>query len=109
MRPRVLRRRLILAGLGGMLAAATITMNVARADTLDDYIAVNGPVVCSLLDAEPTVAGVEHVGMALYGKGLTAKEAGEVLVRSVVGFCPRHTPELNLFIQKWAPAKRVMA
>lgn len=32
MRPRVLRRRLILAGFGGMLAAATITTGVAKAD-----------------------------------------------------------------------------
>ena len=33
-RPRVLRRRLALIGLGGMLAAATITTGVARADTI---------------------------------------------------------------------------
>jgi hypothetical protein len=32
MRPRTLRRRLILAGLGGVLAAATITTGVAKAE-----------------------------------------------------------------------------
>jgi len=38
MRPRVLRRRLILAGLGGCLAAATITTQVAKADDDTDYL-----------------------------------------------------------------------
>jgi hypothetical protein len=110
MRPRTLRRNLGLAFLGAILAGCVLGTGIARADTsLDDYVAVNGPVVCSLLDSEPTVAGVEHVGMALYGKGLTAQQAGEVLVRSVVGLCPRHLPELNSFIAKWNHAETVHA
>jgi hypothetical protein len=35
MRPKTLRRRLILAGLGGCIAAATITTGVAKADPQD--------------------------------------------------------------------------
>lgn len=109
MRPRVLRRNLGLAFLGAILAGCVLGTGIARADSLDDYVAANGPVVCSLLDSEPTVAGVEGVGMALYSKGLTAEQAGEVLVRSVVGFCPDHLPEVKAFIAKWTRAGTVGA
>src|SRR5215213_4622249 len=59
-------RACALVALGGMLVAATLLgSGVARADDLDDYIAVNGPIVCEILDSYPTVAGVEGVGLGL--------------------------------------------
>lgn len=105
----MLHRRLILAGLGGMIAAATITTGVAKADPLDDYTVVNAPIVCALLNQYPSVAGVENLIVALVGKGLTSEQAGEVVGRAVIGWCPAHTPEVRAFIAKWTTAGTVRA
>jgi hypothetical protein len=96
-RPRKLQRRLILASLGGMLAAATITTGVARAD-------LN---VCSALHNSPTVGTVEQLVLEFTDDGWTPGESGEIIARSVVGGCPQFVPILNQFIAKWTPAKTV--
>lgn len=107
MRPRRLQRMLVLAFLGAVTAGAVTGTAVAKADPIDEYTIVNAPIVCALLDEYPSVAGVEGVATALIDKGLAPKDAGEVLVRSVVGWCPRHTPEVNGFIAKWAPRQAI--
>jgi len=109
MRPRALRRRLGLVFLGALIAGAVLGTGVARADSLDDYIVTNAPVVCSLLDDYPSVSGVEGLVIALHDEGFTGEEAGEIIGRSVVGWCPRHMTEVQAFIAKWAGAKQVIA
>jgi len=108
MRPRALRRRLGLVFLGALIAGAVLGTGIARANPLDDYVIDNAATVCSLLSEYPSTAGVEGIVIALHDKGLTAQEAGEVVGRSVVGWCPEFAPIINLFIAKWAPTGRTM-
>jgi len=109
MRPRALRRRLALVGLGGILAAAVLGTGIARANPLDEYVIDNAATVCSLLDDYPSVSGVEGLVIALHDEGFTGEEAGEIIGRSVVGFCPRHMTEIQAFINKWGSAHEVTA
>ena len=99
--------RLLLASIatGAVLAASTGT---ARADVVDDYTVVNAPVVCSVLDDHPSVAGVEGVVLAIIDDGLSPESAGEVLARSIIGWCPEHGREMNAWIAKWR-ARSVVA
>lgn len=101
MRPANLRRLLVLAGLGGMVAAATITAGVAKADVVTDYVAANARIVCLVLDEYPTVEGIQGVGEAIVEDGLSPRAAGEVIARSVIALCPEHLPELHLFVARW--------
>lgn len=89
------------------LAALTLSAGVAHADPVDDYTRANAPAICMALDTNPTVAGVEQVGIGMMNDGLTGQQAGQVSVRSVLGWCPQHLPELQAFIDKWTPAKPV--
>jgi len=104
------RRLLALMGFGAMIAAGILGAGRAAADpATDSYVIVNAPIICALLDESPNVAGVENIGAALIQKGLNPQQAGEVLVRSVLGWCPSHQPELKAFINKWVPRKPVTA
>jgi hypothetical protein len=103
MRPRRTRGLLGLVAVGGLIAAAFLGCGPAKATPLDDYVIVNAPVICSLLDEYPSVAGVEGVVTALVSKGLSGPDAGEV-ARAVQGWCPRHIPEIQAFAAKWAGA-----
>ncbi|KWX66844.1 hypothetical protein [Mycobacterium sp. NAZ190054] len=109
MRPRTARavNRCLIAVAFGWLAAAGIA--TARADLVDDYTVTNAETVCTVLDSYPSIAGVEGVGMAIMEDGLSPAAAGEVITRSIVGWCPDHMPELNAFIAKYAPAGSVVA
>ena len=78
---------------------------IAKATPIDDYIATNAGAICNLLDNEPTVDGVAAIGIILMGKGLTPQQAGEVMVRSVIGLCPRHIPELKAFAAKYSEGR----
>lgn len=102
--------QIILAGLGGMLAAATITAGIAKADpALDQYTVVNAPIVCAMLSQTSSEAGVEYVVGALHDKGLTFEQAGEVVARSVIGWCPSEMPEVRAFVAKWTTSGTVRA
>lgn len=105
MRPRTLRRWLITVGLGGMIAAGSLTTTVARADLVDDYTVAHAPAVCATLDAYPSVDGIEGVGMAIVDDGLAPAAAGQVITRAIFGWAPEHLPELEAFIAKWTPAQ----
>jgi len=109
MRPRALRRRLGLAFLGALIAGAVLGTGIARANPLDDYVVDNAATVCSLLDDYPSVSGVEGIVIALHDKGFTGEEAGEIIGRSVVGWCPEHAAEIRAFVAKWGSAHEVIA
>lgn len=97
----------MLVVLGWLLAAAITTAGIARANPLDDYTIVNAPIVCAILDSHPTVAGIEGIGGALVEKGLTPEDAGQVVARSIVGWCPEHADTLQTFIAKWTQAQPI--
>jgi hypothetical protein len=104
------RRTLTLIGFGGLITAAAIAGTaVAKADPVTDYVVINAPIVCALLSQTSTEAGVEGVILALHEKGLTFEQAGEVVARSVVGWCPSEMPEARAFVAKWTTAGRVGA
>lgn len=104
------RRALVLVGLGGLIAAAMVgTAVVAKADPVDSYVLTYAPAVCSTLDEYPSVAGIEGIGMAIVEDGYTPRQAGEIIARSVVGWCPSHMPEVQAFIAKWTTAGTVRA
>lgn len=101
MRPRALRRRLALAGVAGMVAAATVTTAVARADgalsaTEAEYVATHGQfLVCQALDGYASPATVVVAVQAVMGDGLTPGNAVDVVNASVLAYCPDHWPLLQ--------------
>lgn len=110
MRPRVLRRRLGLAFLGAILAGAVLGTGVAKADPVDDYVLTYAPAVCSTLDKYPTVGGVEGIlQVIIQDDGFTPYQAGQIIGRAVIGWCPEHSSEVNRFIAKWTTGSTVRA
>jgi hypothetical protein len=87
-RPRTLRRRLALVGMGGILAAAVVTMPAARADVADDYTAHHGAQICSDIAAQPTDKGVDQVALKMFADHLTPEQAASVLYSAMSVFCP---------------------
>ena len=105
MRPNKLRRTLALAGCGAIIAGATLGTDIAKADAVDDYVAIYGPNVCEVLAEYPSVAGLEGVALYLMGDGgFSARESGEIAARSIIGYCPEYTPIMQGFINKWSTA-----
>lgn len=95
MRPRVLRHRLILAGIGAILAAFTLTTVAAKADPID---------VCGSLAANPSVGTVEQLVVGYVNQGLTPGDAGTLIAADVMGNCPEQTPVLRRFVAAYAGA-----
>jgi hypothetical protein len=93
MRPRALKRRLVLVGLGGMLAAGLATAGVARADY---------PTVCGSLAVSPTVGTVEQLVITFVGDGLSPGDAGELIAVQVLSHCPQYRPVLERFIAAYS-------
>lgn len=75
-------------GLGGLLAAAVVTMPAARADVADDYTARHGAQICSDIDAQPTDKGVNRVALKMFDDNLTPEQAASVLYSAMTVFCP---------------------
>lgn len=100
-RPRALRRRLALAGLAGMVVAATATAAVARADGMlssaeVEYVAAHGQfVVCQTLDGYASPATVVIAMQAVMADGLAPDDAVDVVNASVLTYCPDHWPLLQ--------------
>lgn len=95
-----LRQTLASIAVGGLIGAGLMAIPAARADTYD---------VCAYLDARPSVGGVEDlIGMGITGNGWTPEYTGKFVAEQVIDFCPRHTIELQAFIDKWAPKGRVV-
>lgn len=100
-RPRSLRRRLTLVGLGGILAAAVVTMPAeAHADpTLSHaqiaYVNTFHGAVCKTITAYPSEAGVAGVLSGVMDDGFGPVDAAEIVNVSVAGFCPQWWPLLQ--------------
>jgi hypothetical protein len=98
-RPRSLRRRLTLVGLGGILAAAVVTMPAAKADPLNDtqtaYVLAYHSAVCKTITAYPSEAGVAGVLSGVMDDGFGPVDAAEIVNASVAGWCPSWWPLLQ--------------
>jgi hypothetical protein len=93
-RPRVLKQRLALVGLGGLMAAAVITMPAAKADPFThaeaEYVVANHGAVCSVIDRYPTTEGVMGVMQGVMSDGWNAPAAVDIINTSVQLYCPGH-------------------
>jgi hypothetical protein len=87
----VLRRRLVLAWFGAVLAGATIGTGVAKA----------APDVCATLQTSPTVGAVEQLVAGFMADGFTPNDAGEILAVTVLNRCPQYAPVLERFIRAY--------
>lgn len=84
------------------IAALSLTgAGVAKADVVDDYTAQNAGIVCTVLDNHTSVEGVEGVAIAIIDEGFSPAASGEIVARSVIGWCPRHAGLIQGFIAKW--------
>ena len=97
------RRWLVLAGLGALIVAAVMLDNAAaKADPVTDYTVANAPAICAALDKQPTVGTVENiVGTIVLRDSFTGAQAGQILARAVIGWCPDHAVQLRAFADKW--------
>jgi hypothetical protein len=101
MRPKALRRRLILAGFGGVLAAATITTGVAKADgELSNaeaayVIAFGGTAICPVIAQFPSEAGVLGIAQGVMEDGFPPDSSVDIINASVAAYCPQWFPLLQ--------------
>lgn len=120
MRPRALRRRLLLGGLGGCIAAASITTGVAKADLAEDVAFITtldvfgidydnseadaialGHSICDALAAGHTPATIARVGQR---DGGYSKIDSEHVVGAAIGaYCDEFGPLIGM------PSGRVRA
>lgn len=94
MRPRVLRTRLVLAGLGAIAAAGLITMPAAKADpelshAQIAYVQKYHGAVCATISDYPSEGGVAGVLSVIIDDGFTPTEAANVVNASVAVYCPQ--------------------
>lgn len=105
MRPRALRRKILLAGFGAVLAGAMLGTGVAKADAHDDaFIAAldeqgitassatdlitNGHTVCEYRDHGYTEA--DTAAVVISETQLTAYDAGYFVGAAEAAYCPWH-------------------
>lgn len=92
-RPRQLRRRLLLIGLGAVLAAFTLSVGVAKADPVSIPEAI-----CEVLDADSSDARFQRIyDVLIYEVKLSDAEAGDAIANSVLYRCPQHRAALLRF------------
>lgn len=100
-RPRSLRRRLTLVGLGALLAAGILAMPAeAHADTIGDVALANAAGICGLLAHKPTFQGVDEVAAQLLAQGWTEVTTGAVMRVAIDAVCPKFTPLLLAWPQQ---------
>lgn len=99
-RPRVLKQRLALVGMGAVIAAGIVGMPAAKADpTLSHaqvaYVQAYHGAVCKTITAYPSEAGVAGVLSGVMDDGFGPVDAAEIVNVSVAGFCPQWWPLLQ--------------
>ena len=77
-----------------VIAAAVVLAPQASAFT--------GNQVCSDLDSNPTVRGVEIVAFGFLADGYSTDAAANTIVTSVQKGCPEYIPLLQQFVKKWS-------
>lgn len=76
----------------------------AQASPTSDAVAKYGTsVVCATLDENPGADGVTDALVYLLKRGYTTGEAADIVTNSVLALCDEHTPDLQAFIDKYAP------
>jgi hypothetical protein len=99
-RPRVLRTRLVLAGLGAIAAAGLITMPAAKADpelshAQIAYVQTYHSAVCKTIAKYPTEGGVAGVLQGVMSDGFGPVDAANIVNASVAVWCPEWWPLLE--------------
>lgn len=102
-----IRRTTVKAFSLGMIAGSFLTAGIvystapAHADKGDELATM----VCSSLDAQPTVANVGAILNDLVRFGASPQQAAQVLVISVSEYCTRNIPVVQAFIDTYAPSE----
>ena len=74
-------------------AVALASAPAAHADELDQL----AHTVCSALDQSPTFATIEAMAEVGFDEGFSGEEMGNILVGSVLNYCPEHTSLLRAY------------
>lgn len=107
---RLLGRWGVAASAVGLLCGALWFARSARADQAEDYTATHAGVVCASLDAYPSFTGVSDVGARIVAdSGMTYEDAGRVIVKSVLGSCPRYLGLLQRFVAQYGGGAQLVA
>lgn len=84
-------------------AAALISAQAAKADPVDRYTRIEGPVVCQALYAEPTLNTVTALFRAISrDTAFSIEEAAQVITSSVAVYCPDRQFILDRFVAVYA-------
>ena len=85
------------------LLALGLSSGVAVADPVDDYVASTGPTaVCPTLDNSPTFAGLFVLLKLVGNDGFSAYDAGTIVAKSVINYCPHHVGLLMDFVDVYS-------
>lgn len=110
MRRRTLRRRLVLAAFGAILAGASLGNGIAKATPADSYTALEWPVICKALSDNPSLVTVTTLFRAIIGDtGFSVEDAAKVVVQSVEVFCPENRYVLERFTRVYGGEAPVVA
>lgn len=98
MRPRKVRRFLLLALFGAIAAGSGLGTGIARADVVDVYVTWKAVNICNYFSLHPQVSAVEPMFRAIQADtGFTATDTGTVLVAAVASICPEFLPVLSAY------------
>ncbi len=99
-----IRRNTIRAYALGMITGSFLTASVvvfaapAKADPANEVATL----VCSSLDAQPTVDNVVAIVNDLVRFGATPQQAGQIVAISVMEYCTRNIPVVEAFVEQYA-------
>lgn len=106
MRPAVIRAYALGIITGSMLTAGlSMLAGPARADVGTATIDIYAEAICETLTAYPTIGGVAGVARFLMGdEGYSSGDSADIVVASVLGYCPEYLPLLKRFAAAYGPA-----
>lgn len=87
-----------LTGLAAIVAAVMLLSGVAKADSVDDYIATYADAICTFLDEHHTPEGVDTAIQTVYANGFSQRDTAGIMVQAINETCPRNWPLLQNFI-----------
>lgn len=86
-------RTLTYAAAAAAAVAAIAAAAPAHADGADQIATA----ICSTLDATPTFDTITGIGLALMSEGADSGQAAQIVVYSVIDYCPRHFPLVKAY------------
>lgn len=99
---RTIHKRKLRQILWSMFAGAALVFGLYTVNAIAAPDAGADIMVCSYLDARPTVAGMEDLlGIGITINGWTPEYTGKFVANQIINNCPRHLIVMQEFINKW--------